>query len=155
MSSPCDLKILFTRQEYWSGLPFPSPMHDSEKWKWHRSVMSDPQWPHGLQPSRLLRPWDFPGKSAGVGCHCLLRSSDQGSLIHRNYCWHHSAVQKGTVKLKSNSVFIIQRNASCVKKEANKSHQTSKTSKIWSSTHCSFLLHYTFIVQFNWVFNHS
>ena len=22
---------------------------------------------------RLLRPWDFPGKSTGVGCHCLLR----------------------------------------------------------------------------------
>ena len=28
--------------------------------------------PHGLQPTRLLRPWDFPGKSTGVGCHCLL-----------------------------------------------------------------------------------
>ena len=27
---------------------------------------------HGLQPTRLLRPWDFPGKSTGVGCHCLL-----------------------------------------------------------------------------------
>ena len=34
--------------------------------------MSDPQRPHGLQPSRLLRPWDFPGKSTGVACHCLL-----------------------------------------------------------------------------------
>ena len=22
---------------------------------------------------RLLHPWDFPGKSTGVGCHCLLR----------------------------------------------------------------------------------
>ena len=29
--------------------------------------------PHGLQPTRLLHPWDFPGKSTGVGCHCLLR----------------------------------------------------------------------------------
>ena len=28
---------------------------------------------HGLQPTRLLRPWDFPGKSTGVGCHCLLQ----------------------------------------------------------------------------------
>ena len=28
--------------------------------------------PHGLQPIRLLHPWDFPGKSTGVGCHCLL-----------------------------------------------------------------------------------
>ena len=62
----------FSRQEHWSGLPFPSPMHESEKWKWSRSVMSDPQRPHELQPSRLLCPWDFPGKSTGVGCHCLL-----------------------------------------------------------------------------------
>ena len=65
----------FSRQEHWSGLPFPSPMHESEKWKGSRSVMSDPQRPHGLQPSRLLHPWDFPGKSTGVGCHCLLRTS--------------------------------------------------------------------------------
>ena len=31
----------FSRQEHWSGLLFPSPMHESEKWKWSRSVMSD------------------------------------------------------------------------------------------------------------------
>ena len=24
-------------------------------------------------PARFLHPWDFPGKSTGVGCHCLLR----------------------------------------------------------------------------------
>ena len=63
---------LFSRQEHWSGLPFPSPMHESGKWKWSRSVVSDPQRPHGLQPSRLLCPWDFRGKSTRVGCHCLL-----------------------------------------------------------------------------------
>ena len=56
-----------------SGLPFPSPMHKSEKWKWSRSVVSNSSRPHGWQPTRLLRPWDFPGKSTGVGCHCLLR----------------------------------------------------------------------------------
>ena len=28
---------------------------------------------NGLQPTRLLSPWDFPGKSTGVGCHCLLQ----------------------------------------------------------------------------------
>ena len=64
--------LWFSRQERWSGLPFPSPMHESEKWKWSPSVVSDSWRPHGLQPSRLLRPWDFPGKSTGVGCHCLL-----------------------------------------------------------------------------------
>ena len=62
----------FSRQEHWSGLPFPSPVHESEKWKWSCSVVSDSLRPHGLQPTRLFRPWDFPGKSTGVGCHCLL-----------------------------------------------------------------------------------
>ena len=66
----------FSRQEHWSGLPFPSPMHESEKWKWSRSVLSDCSWPHGLQPTRLPLPWDFPGKSTGVGCHCLLWNTD-------------------------------------------------------------------------------
>ena len=64
------LSLGFSRQEYWSGLPFPSPMHESEKWKWSRSVVSDSLQPHGLQPTRLLRPWDFPGKSTRVGCQC-------------------------------------------------------------------------------------
>ena len=31
----------FSRKEHWSGLPFPFPMHGSEKWKWSCSVMSD------------------------------------------------------------------------------------------------------------------
>ena len=30
--------------------------------KGSRSVLSDSLQPHGLQPTRLLRPWDFPGK---------------------------------------------------------------------------------------------
>ena len=62
-----------SRQEHWSGLPFPSPMHGSEKWKWSRSVVSDSSRPHGLKPTRLLHPWDFLGKNTGVGCHCLLQ----------------------------------------------------------------------------------
>ena len=44
------LSLGFSRQEHWSGLPFPSPMHESEKGKWSCSVVSDPQRPHGLQP---------------------------------------------------------------------------------------------------------
>ena len=63
----------FSRQEHWSGLPFPSPIHGSEKWKWSLSVVSDSVWPHRRQPTRLLRPWDSPGKNTGVGCHFLLQ----------------------------------------------------------------------------------
>ena len=57
----------FSRQEHWSGFPLPSPMHESEKWKWSCSVVSDPQQPHGLQPAGPLHPWDVPGKSTAVG----------------------------------------------------------------------------------------
>ena len=41
-------------------------------WKCH-SVVSDSLQPHGLQPGRLLYPWDFPGKNTGVGCHFLIQ----------------------------------------------------------------------------------
>ena len=59
--------LAFSRQEHWSGLPFPSPIHEREKWKWSRSVVSDLYRPHGLQPTKRLHPWDSPGKRTGVG----------------------------------------------------------------------------------------
>ena len=43
------------------------------KWKWSCSVVSDSMRPYGLQPTRLLHPWGFPGKGAGVDCHFLLQ----------------------------------------------------------------------------------
>ena len=56
-------------------------MHESEKWKWSHSVVSDSSWPHGLKPTSLLRPWDSPGKSTGVGCHCLLSVTYLNNVI--------------------------------------------------------------------------
>ena len=48
----------------------------SNAWKWKVevkwSVVFDSSRPHGLQPIRLLRPWDFPGNSTGVGCRLWL-----------------------------------------------------------------------------------
>ena len=40
--------------------------------------------PQGLQPARLLCPWDFPGRNTGVGCHALLQGIflTQGSNLH-------------------------------------------------------------------------
>ena len=35
--------------------------------------MSDSVRPQRQQPTRLPGPWDSPGKSTGVGCHCLLQ----------------------------------------------------------------------------------
>ena len=44
-----------------------------KKRKWSCSDVSDSLRPHGPQPTRLLRPWDFSGKNTGVGCHCPLQ----------------------------------------------------------------------------------
>ena len=117
------LSMEFSRQEYWSGLPFPSSrgsfwprdqacvsyvssigrwealekgslqmwlLENHSYWssfphlclqvyikirkgkaKWSRSVVSDSLRPHGLYPTRLLCPWDFPGNSTGVDCHYI------------------------------------------------------------------------------------
>ena len=49
------------------------PIQEADwKWKWSHSVVSYSLRPQGLQPTRLLCPWDFPGKSTGVGCYSLL-----------------------------------------------------------------------------------
>ena len=63
--------ILQARTMEWAAISF----SNAWKWKWKgsRSVVSDSSQPLGLQPTRLLRLWDFPGKSTGVGCHFLLQ----------------------------------------------------------------------------------
>ena len=74
------LSMGFSRQEHWSGLPFPSPMHESEKWKGSRSVMSDSLHLHELQPAGLPCPSPTPGvcsKSCPSNrwCHPAISSS--------------------------------------------------------------------------------
>ena len=48
------------------------------------SVVSDCVGLHGLQPTRLLCPWNSPGKNTGLGCHTLLHGiiPTQGSNTH-------------------------------------------------------------------------
>ena len=36
-------------------------------------VVSNSLWPYGLQPARLLCPWNSPGRTTGVGCYFLLQ----------------------------------------------------------------------------------
>ena len=40
-----------------------------DKVKWSHSVVSNCLQPQGLQPTRVIHPWDFPGKNTVVGCH--------------------------------------------------------------------------------------
>ena len=64
--------ILQERILEWVAISF------SNAWRWkvkgksfsHVWLLATPS----TVPTRLLRPWDSPGKSTGVGCHCLLRS---------------------------------------------------------------------------------
>ena len=60
-------------------------MNESEKWKGSHSVVSNSSRPHGPQPTRLLHPWDFPGKSTGVRCHCLLQNPCMDSSKSNQY----------------------------------------------------------------------
>ena len=45
------------------------------------SAMSNSLPSHELQPTRLLCPWDSPGKNTGVGCHALLQGIFPGPGI--------------------------------------------------------------------------
>ena len=62
-------------------------LRNQSKWYWVScmpvcqvsSVMSNSLRPHGLQPARLLCPWDSAGKNTGVGCHALLQ---RANLLH-------------------------------------------------------------------------
>ena len=53
----------FSRQEHWSELPFPSPMHEIEKWKWshsHVQLLATP-WTEAYQapPSMGFSRWEY------------------------------------------------------------------------------------------------
>ena len=53
-----------------------------------RSVVSDSLRPHGLQPTSFLHPWEFPGKSTGVGA---IAFSSPGSA----FCVFHTPSSPG------------------------------------------------------------
>jgi len=82
-------------------LPLPGYFRSLPLWWWwwwcvSRSVISDSLLPHGLQPTRLLCPWNFPGKNIGVGCPFLLQGifQTQGSnpgLFHCRWTLYHWA----------------------------------------------------------------
>ena len=57
------------------------------------SVMSDSLQPHGLQPNKLLCPWNFLGNNTGVGSHFLLQGLflTQGLYMHLLYILHWQA----------------------------------------------------------------
>ena len=68
------------------------------KYEWSHSVVSDSLWSHGLEPTRLLCPWDSPGKNTGVGCHFLLQ--------HAKYAHPYSRLTRNSI-LKLNNIHTL------------------------------------------------
>ena len=65
----------FSRREYWSGVPLPSPPDAGETTEISEVAqlcltLGDPM---DCSPPGSSVHGNFPGKSTGVGCHCLLR----------------------------------------------------------------------------------
>ena len=56
------LSMEFSRREYWHACPV-------------TSVISNSLLPNGPGPTRLLCPWNPPGKNTGVGSHSLLQEN--------------------------------------------------------------------------------
>ena len=58
--------------------------------------------PHGLQPARLLCPWDSPGKNTGVGSHSLLQRifQTQASCIARRFFTVWAAREAPKIRMK-------------------------------------------------------
>ena len=76
------LSLGLSRQEHWSSLPLLLQcMKVKSESEVSCSILSDSLQPHGLQLTRLLRPWNFSGKRTGVGWHCLLRRGYLSQLL--------------------------------------------------------------------------
>ena len=80
--------------------------------------LSDSLQPNGMQPTRLLHPWNFPGKDTGVGCHFLLQTKSQQET-------------KGSFKISLSVLQKIQGDATCIKnnllqKDQHKTRQSIK-----------------------------
>ena len=85
-------------------------------------------WPHGLQPTRILCPWDFPGKNPGVGCHVYLPAQGLNlCLLHCRqilYCWATREAISSVQSLIRVWLFVIPRTAARQASLANTNFQS-------------------------------
>ena len=110
------LSLGFSRQEYWSGLPFPSPMHESEKWKllsrarllgtpWTGAYQAPPSTGFSRQEYWSGVPLLSP-KNTEVGCNFLLQGIflTEGLNLHLLHVLHRQADSVTLSHLESSGV---------------------------------------------------
>ena len=113
--------ILQARTLEWVAISF------SNAWKWKGKVKSLSRvwllatpWTAAYQ---LLHPWDFPGKSTGVGCHCLLRQIQCNPYQIANGIFHRIRTKKFTFCMETQNTMNSQCNHEKKKKnEARRNH---------------------------------
>ena len=77
------------------------------------SVMSDSLQPSGLQPTRLLCPWDSPGENTGVRSHSFhqgifpTQGSNPGLLQCRQILYHLSYQGSQIIKEEKANILIL------------------------------------------------
>ena len=92
--------------------------------------MSDSLRSHGLQPTRLLCPWDFPGNSTGVDCHFLLQQ------MFENKCCN---VIQNTPEFLRFIVMFSFNESQKVNMKSNQRRKLTYFGKSYSETECRFL----------------
>ena len=73
--------------------------------------MSDSLQPHGLLPTKLLCPWDSPGKNTWVGSYSLLQQifhtqETNLGLLHKQAIPYHWATKEATCQYTYKYIYI-------------------------------------------------
>ena len=101
--------------------------------KWSRSVVSDFLLPHGLELTRLLHPWNFSGKSTGVGCHFLLQGAfptqrSNLDLLHCRQTLYHLGLLFADLVIKRTATFWIITRCRCQPAKSIRSRERARHS---------------------------
>ena len=94
--------------------------------------MFDSLWPHGLQPSRFLCPWNFPGKNTEMGCHFPLHRIflNKGSSLYLLHLLQWQVGSLSSHSLFTDRVFCSAVSVSCPSADV----KTSLCCGLWSTT---------------------
>ena len=124
----------FSRQEHWSGFPFPSPMHESEKWKWSRVQLLATPWTVTYQAPPSM------GFSRQEYWSGVPLPSPPGPLIKKSVDWLHCDQEKYTYTQHNKKIYEKVYKQILYNLHARHNQQTIYTHLIMASFFQSFLI---------------